>query len=174
MDIRSVDLNLLLALDALLSERNVTRAAARLSLSQSAMSAALGRLRGLFSDPLLLRAAGGMVPTAKGLDLAAPVKQVLADIGRLVQQGGAFDPATAGVTFTIAASDYVEFAILPRLVDFLEANAPLARLAVKPMDFSAIGRQLEAGNVDIGILGAGFAPPNVPTRRCCEQICIHL
>ena len=87
-----------------------------------------------------------------------------ADIGRLVQQGGAFDPATAGVTFTIAASDYVEFAILPRLVDFLEANAPLARLAVKPMDFGAIGRQLEAGDVDIGILGAGFAPPNVRSR----------
>jgi DNA-binding transcriptional LysR family regulator len=164
MDIRSIDLNLLLALDALLSERNVTRAAARLNLSQSAMSAALGRLRALFGDPLLLRAAGGMVPTAKGLELAAPVKQVLADIGRLVQQGGAFDPATAGVTFTIAASDYVEFAILPRLVDFLEANAPLARLAVKPMDFGAIGKQLEAGDVDIGILGAGFAPPNVRSR----------
>ena len=69
MDIRSVDLNLLVALDALLSERNVTRAAGRLALSQSAMSATLGRLRALFNDPLLLRTAGGMLPTSKGLEL---------------------------------------------------------------------------------------------------------
>ena len=164
MDIRSVDLNLLVALDALLSERNVTRAASRLRLSQSAMSATLARLRTLFGDPLLLRTAGGMLPTSKGLELAAPVKQVLADIGRLVQPAGAFDPAAAQVTFTIAASDYVEYAILPRLVDYLEANAPPARLAVRAMDFGAIGRQLETGEVDLGILGAGFAPPNARSR----------
>jgi DNA-binding transcriptional LysR family regulator len=164
MDIRSVDLNLLVALDALLGERNVTRAAARLSLSQSAMSAALARLRALFGDPLLLRTAGGMLPTSKGLELAAPVRQLVADVGRLVQQAGAFDPASARVTFTIAASDYVEYAILPRLVDYLEANAPLARFAVRAMDFGAIGRQLEAGEVDLGILGAGFAPPHARSR----------
>jgi DNA-binding transcriptional LysR family regulator len=164
VDIRSVDLNLLVALDALLSERNVTRAASRLSLSQSAMSATLARLRALFGDPLLLRSARGMLPTSKGLELAAPVRQVLADIGRLVQQAGAFDPAAARVTFTIAASDYVEYAILPRLVDYLEATAPLARLAVRAMDFGAVGRQLETGEVDLGILGAGFAPPNARSR----------
>src|SRR5262245_5305761 len=95
MDIRSVDLNLLVALDALLTERNVTRAAGRLALSQSALSATLGRLRALFTDTLLLRTAGGMLPTSKGLELAAPVKQLVADVGRLVQQAGAFDPATA-------------------------------------------------------------------------------
>jgi len=164
MDIRSVDLNLLVALDALLGERNVTRAAARLSLSQSAMSAALARLRAVFGDPLLLRTAGGMLPTSKGLELAAPVRQLVADVGRLVQQAGAFEPASARVTFTIAASDYVEYAILPRLVDYLEANAPLARLAVRAMDFGAVGRQLETGEVDLGILGAGFAPPNARSR----------
>jgi DNA-binding transcriptional LysR family regulator len=164
VDIRSVDLNLLVALDALLSECSVTRAASRLSLSQSAMSATLARLRSLFGDPLLLRTAGGMLPTSKGLELAAPVKQVLADIGRLVQPAGAFDPAAAQVTFTIAASDYVEYAILPRLVDYLEASAPFARLAVRAMDFGAIGRQLETGEVDLGILGAGFAPPNARSR----------
>jgi DNA-binding transcriptional LysR family regulator len=164
LDLRSIDLNLLTALDALLAERNVTRAAARLRLSQSAMSAALGRLRSLFGDPLLLRTAGGMLPTSKGAELAAPVKQVLADIGRLVRPAGAFNPAAARVTFTIAASDYVEYAILPRLVDYLEAHAPLARLAVRAMDFGAVGRQLETGEVDLGILGAGFAPPNARSR----------
>jgi len=164
MDIRTVDLNLLVALDALLAERNVTRAAARLNLSQSATSAALARLRALFGDPLLLRTAGGMLPTSKGQELVAPVRLVLTEIGRLVQQPGTFDPARAARTFTIAASDYVEFAILPRLADFLEARAPRARVAVRPMDFGAIGRSLEAGEVDLGILGAAFAPPSVRSR----------
>ena len=164
MDVRSIDLNLLVALDALLAERNVTRAAARVRLSQSAMSAALGRLRALFGDPLLLRTAGGMLPTSKGQELVAPVRQVLAEIGRIVQRPERFDPAVADRTFTIAASDYVEYAILPRLVDFLEARAPRARLAVRPMDFGAVGRQLESGDVDLGILGAAFAPPTVRSR----------
>jgi DNA-binding transcriptional LysR family regulator len=164
MDVRAVDLNLLVALDALLAERNVTRAAARLKLSQSAMSATLARLRMLFGDPLLLRAAGGMLPTSKGAELAAPVRQVLGEIGRIVAQPGTFDPAGAERTFTIAASDYVEYAILPRLVDFLEARAPRARLAVRPMDFGAVGRHLEAGEIDLGILGAAFAPPSARSR----------
>jgi DNA-binding transcriptional LysR family regulator len=164
MDVRSVDLNLLIALDALLSERNVTRAAVRLNLSQSAMSAALARLRTLFDDPLLLRTAGGMLPTAKGLELAAPVKQVLDDISQLIRRPGGFDPATAEVTYTIAASDYVEYTVLPRLVDRLEAQAPRVRLAVRPMDFGTVARQLEAGEVDLGILGAGFAPSTARSR----------
>jgi DNA-binding transcriptional LysR family regulator len=164
IDVRSVDLNLLVALDALLAERNVTRAAARLRLSQSAMSATLGRLRTLFGDPLLLRTAGGMLPTSKGQELVAPVRQVLAEIGRIVQRPERFDPAAADRTFTIAASDYVEYAILPRLVDFLEARAPRARLAVRPMDFGSVGRQLEGGDVDLGILGAVFAPPTLRSR----------
>jgi DNA-binding transcriptional LysR family regulator len=128
------------------------------------MSAALGRLRAVFGDPLLLRTAGGMLPTSKGQALVAPVRQVLAEIGRIVERPERFDPAAADRTFTIAASDYVEYAILPRLVDYLEVKAPRARLAVRPMDFGAVGRQLEGGDVDLGILGAGFAPPTVRSR----------
>jgi DNA-binding transcriptional LysR family regulator len=164
MDIRSVDLNLLVALDALLAERNVTRAAARLNLSQSAMSAALARLRALFGDPLLLRTSGGMLATSKGQELVAPVRLVLTEIGRIVQRPERFDPAATERVFTIVASDYVEYAVLPRLVDFLEARAPRARLAVRPMDFGLIGRYLESGEVDLGILGAAFAPPTVRSR----------
>src|SRR5262245_85902 len=132
MDIRSVDLNLLIALDMLLTECSVTRAASRLALSQSATSAALARLRTLCNDPLLLRTSGGMLPTPKGAELAGPVKQVLADIGYLIRPPEEFSAATAVVTFTIAASDYIEYAVLPQLVDFLEAHARQARLAVRP------------------------------------------
>lgn len=158
MDIRSVDLNLLVALDVLLAERNVTRAAARLNLSQSAMSAALARLRTLFNDPLLLRTAGGMLPTSRGEELAAPVKQVLEEIERLVQPSDGFDPATAKATFTIAASDYVQWAILPQLVDYLQQNAPQVGLEVQPSDYAGIGRQLESGDVDLVVINAANAP----------------
>ncbi|MCC6609794.1 MAG: LysR family transcriptional regulator [Burkholderiales bacterium] len=164
MDIRDVDLNLLVALEALLAERNVTRAAHRLGLSQSSMSASLGRLRVLFNDPLLLRTARGMLPTTKASELAAPVKQILDEIGRIVRQAEAFDPARATTTFTITASDYVEFAILPRLVDHLEARAPGCRLAVRPISFATLGEQLERGDVDLAILGTSNAPENARVR----------
>jgi DNA-binding transcriptional LysR family regulator len=138
------------------------------------MSATLGRLRKVFGDPLLLRTAGGMLPTSKALELAAPLRQALTDISRLVRGLGDFDPAAAEMTFTIAASDYVEYAILPRLVDFLEVRAPRSRLAVRPMDFAAVGRQLEGGEVDLGILGAGFAPPNMRLRPLFQErfVCV--
>jgi DNA-binding transcriptional LysR family regulator len=164
MDIRALDLNLLVALDALLAERNVTRAAARVHLSQSAMSAALARLRQMFGDPLLLRTARGMLPTARGAELVVPVRQVLDEIGRLVQPARAFDPATARITFRIAASDYVEFAILPQLVDYLEAHATGARLAVRAMDFARVGMQLEAGEVDLAVLSAANVAPEMRSR----------
>ena len=164
MDIHNVDLNLLVALEALLSERNVTRAAQRLGLSQPAMSAALARLRTLFNDPLLLRTSRGMLPTAKGVELAAPVKQVLDEIGRIVRQADAFDPARAEVTFTITASDYVEFTILPRLVDHFEARAPGCRLAVRPINFATLPEQLERGEVDLALVSTTNAPENARLR----------
>lgn len=164
MDMRSIDLNLLVALDALLSERNVTRAAGRLGLSQSAMSASLARLRQIFGDPILLRTSGGMLPTSKGEALGTPVKQVLEEIERIVEQTEAFDPATSKVTFTIAASDNVEFAILPKLVDYLDRNAPNARLEVQPSDYAAIGRQLESGDVDFAVINVANAPGAMRSR----------
>ena len=164
MDIRNIDLNLLVALDALLSERNVTRAAARLGLSQSAMSASLARLRQVFGDPLLLRTAGGMLPTSKAEELSVPVKQVLDEISRIVEQSEVFDPTTARLKFTIAASDYVEFAILPQLVNHLEKHAPYTRLEIQPSEYAAIGKQLESGDVDLAVINVANAPGAVRSR----------
>ena len=174
MDIRSVDLNLLVALEALLAERNVTRAAARLNLSQSATSAALARLRHVFRDPLLLRTARGMLPTSKALELAEPVQQVLTEIVRLVQPSGPFNPGEARATFKIAASDYVEFTVLPRLLAQLDAQAPGARIAMKAMDFEAIGRWLESGDVDFAIMSIANAPPDVRARALYTEqfVCV--
>jgi len=164
MDIRNIDLNLLVALDALLSERSVSRAAVRLHLSQPATSALLARLRELFGDALLLRGAREMLPTPRALELLGPVKRVLDEIDILVQPRAAFAPASAVHTFTLSASDYVEYALLPPLVDYVETNAPGVRLAVRPLDLPAMERQMANGEVDLCITGLQNAPPGLHTR----------
>jgi len=164
MDIRNVDLNLLVALDALLAERSVSRAAARLHLSQPATSAVLARLRELFDDPLLTRSARGMLPTPRALELFGPVRQVLDEIDTIVQPRTAFDPGSAEHTFTLSASDYVEYALLPALVDYLERQAPRVRLAVRPLDLQTVAKQMEIGEVDLCITGLRNAPPGLHER----------
>ena len=164
MNIRNVDLNLLVALDALLAERSVSRAAVRLHLSQPAASALLARLRELFDDPLLLRSARGMLPTPRALELLAPVRQVLDDIDGIVQPRAAFHAASAQHTFTLSASDYVEYALLPKLVDYLEHKAPGVRLAVRPLDLQTVAKQMENGEVDLCITGLQNAAPGLQVR----------
>lgn len=164
MDIRNVDLNLLVALDALLAERSVSRAAVRLHLSQPAASALLARLRELFGDPLLLRSARGMLPTPRALELLGPVRRVLDEIGAIVQRRAAFDPASAVHSFTLSASDYVEYALLPMLVDFLERKAPGVRLVVRPLDLQLVAKQMESGEVDLCITGLQNASAGLHVR----------
>ena len=164
MDIRNVDLNLLVALDALLAERSVSRAAVRLHLSQPAASALLARLRELFGDPLLLRSARGMLPTPRALELLGPVRQVLDAIETIVQPRAAFDAARAVCTFTLSASDYVEYALLPTLADYLEHKAPGVRLEVRPLDLQSVAKQMESGDVDLCITGLQNAMPGLHVR----------
>ena len=102
-----LDLNLLVAFDALLTERSVTRAAARIGLGQSAMSHNLARLRTLFGDELLTRGAEGMRPTPRALALADPVRVTLAQIQATVLQREAFDPSTAERAFRIGLADSI-------------------------------------------------------------------
>ena len=164
MDIRNVDLNLLVALDALLAERSVSRAAVRLHLSQPAASALLARLRELFGDPLLLRSARGMLPTQRALELLGPVRQVLDEIDAIVQPRAAFDASSAEHTFTLSASDYVEYTLLPTLVDYLEHKAPGVRLEVRPLDLQTVAKQMESGDVDLCITGLQNAPAGLHVR----------
>ena len=164
MDIKRVDLNLLVALDALLAERSVSRAAARLHLSQPATSALLARLRELFGDPLLLRSARGMLATPRALELLGPVRQVLDEVDALIQPRAAFDPARATHTFTLSASDYVEYTLLPKLVDHLERAAPGVSLAVRPLDLELVAKQMESGEVDLCVTGLHNAPATMRVR----------
>jgi DNA-binding transcriptional LysR family regulator len=169
MNIRDVDLNLLVALDALLAERNVSRAAQRLHLSQPAASALLARLRDLFDDPLLLRSARGMLPTPRALELLGPVRKVLDEIGAIVQPRAAFDAASAVHTFTLSASDYVEYALLPKLVDYLEHKAPGVLLEVRPLDLQSVGEQMESGEVDLCVTGLQNAMPGLHARPLYQE-----
>lgn len=143
-DIRHLDFNLLKALDALLDERSVTRAAERLALTQPAVSGMLTRLRESFGDPLFVRAQRGMVPTLRAQYLAAPVKQLLIDIENILQPQ-AFDPATASMTLTIASTDYALRAVVVPFLRALRVKAPSIRIAVQPIDSQQLLSQLDRG-----------------------------
>ncbi|KAB0499946.1 LysR substrate-binding domain-containing protein [Pseudomonas vancouverensis] len=122
-DLRRIDLNLLVILDALLSEQHVTRAAERLHLSQPAVSHALARLRDLLGDPLLVRGGAGLVPTPRALELMAPLAEALAQVQALLAPRG-FDAATTQRRFRLAMSDYGAAIVLPGLIRTLRHEAP--------------------------------------------------
>lgn len=122
-DLRRIDLNLLVILDALLTEQHVTRAAERLHLSQPAVSHALARLRDVLDDPLLVRQGGSLVPTARALELATPLAEALAHVKALLAPNR-FDPASAKRRFRVAMSDYSAAIFLPELVRTLRHDAP--------------------------------------------------
>ncbi|HEV7462366.1 MAG TPA: LysR family transcriptional regulator [Methyloceanibacter sp.] len=146
-----LDLNLLVAFDALLTERSVTRAAARIGLGQSAMSHNLARLRTLFGDELLTRGADGMRPTPRALALADPVRVTLSQIQAAVLQREAFDPSTADRVFKIGLADSIEVAVIPGLVARLRQEAPGVGLRLRSINRISILGELDAGTLDLGI-----------------------
>lgn len=146
----SVDLALLLAFDALLRERHVTRAAERVGLTQPALSHALRRLRELFDDPLFVRTKQGMLPTPRAEALAGPLREALASVERLVTPPEAVDLKTIARTFTIATNDFIEAVMVPSLISRLADELPRASLVVRPLT-SSLEDQLESGIVDLGV-----------------------
>ena len=169
-DLRRIDLNLLVAFDALVSERSVTRAADRLGLSQPATSHALARLRTLFGDPLLVRSASGrsMEPTRRALALREPVAAILADVSRVLSEAEAFDPASADRCFRIRASDLLGRVFLAGLVGRLRAEAPGVSLDVVHLDPAETVDALAAGRIDLALstgLETGAAMASAPLAR---------
>ncbi|MEM1114302.1 MAG: LysR substrate-binding domain-containing protein [Pseudomonadota bacterium] len=150
MKLNRIDLNLLVYLDALLRERNVTQAANQLSLSQPAMSNGLRRLRELFDDPLLVRTSDGMTPTERALELEPQVREILSQIDRAVQPRSDFDPESAQQVFRISASDYAESTLFPAVLAKLRNQAPGLTLDIMtPSDVSFL--DVERGKVDMVI-----------------------
>jgi DNA-binding transcriptional LysR family regulator len=147
--LRRLDLNLLVTLDVLLAEQNVTRTAERLHFSQPSVSVHLAKLRDIFGDPLLLPGPRGMRPTARAESLREPLREALASLERAVSPEPAFDPATADNTWRIAATDYTESTVLLPALCGLRAAAPHTRLAVLEIMPPRLAKQAENGEVDL-------------------------
>jgi DNA-binding transcriptional LysR family regulator len=146
-----IDLNLLVHLDALLAEKSVTRAAARVGIGQSAMSHNLARLRELFGDELLTRGSDGMRLTPRAVTLLDPVRTMLAQVETLVSRDQAFDPATAVRTFRFGLPDSMEILIMPALLARMREVAPGIHLRLYNFDASRLFDDLDADEVDLAI-----------------------
>ncbi len=145
-----LDLNLLAVFDAVMQERNLTRASKRLGLSQPAVSHALARLRHALTDELFVRGPDGMVPTPRAERLARPVREALAGL-QMALESQAVQPADMAGRFTIAVNGYTAFALTNRIVDALLAEAPQLRLTVVPSGTRSIPDELDAGLIDLAL-----------------------
>jgi len=162
VDLYGIDLNLLVAFDALTAERSVTRAGARIGRTQPAMSAALSRLRSLLRDDLFVRGASGLQPTPRALDLAEPLGPPLADIQRTLEFTQVFEPWSSTVSFNLGLSEHPSFVLLPQLVERLRELAPGITLRVR--SFTARDdavTMLDDGEIDLAV----GVPPTIPVGR---------
>jgi DNA-binding transcriptional LysR family regulator len=173
MSLSRLNLNDLVALDALLTERHITRAAARSSISQSAMSHTLGRLRDVLGDPLLVRGRGGMVLTPRAAQLAGVVRRSLAELEHALFDEPAFDPTTSTRTFTIACVDVVAAPILIPLAAVMERAAPQVRITMTSLRADRYCDELERDEIDLAIVGP--EPSEGMVRRVLyheEAVCV--
>ena len=164
MNLASVDLNLLVALDQLLEHRSVRAAARAASVTPSAMSHTLGRLRALLGDELLVRAGAGLVPTPRAEALVVPVRDALAAIRDALAPPALFDPATCTLAFRVVCTDHVSTVLLPRFATLLQAAAPGAALHERPL-LPTVMHELRTGEIDIAVGIFPDAPPEMRSRR---------
>ncbi len=167
-DLRTFDLNLLIAFDLLMKERNVSRAAEKMFISQSAMSHVLQRLRQQLEDPLLVKTPAGMTPTPRALSLVAPVAAVLKEVEGLIRAPAPFDPANCRRAFNLAATDYVEALLLPKLAPHIARQAPGVDIHFKRTSSRFPLNALEQGEIDL-ILGFEVML-NPPQHLHCESL----
>ncbi|WP_312670127.1 LysR family transcriptional regulator [Pseudescherichia sp.] len=168
MDFHGIDLNLLVAFNALMNERNVTRAAIQTGVSQPAMSAALSRLRILLGDPLFQRSNAGLIPTSRARDLASPIAAALQQIEQVMITQPGFKPETAQVTFKLGLQDYPTVVLLPTLMQALAQTCPGVSLNVVSFnDRNAAVDLLDAGAIDVAL---GVPPTNRDARILTQPL----
>jgi DNA-binding transcriptional LysR family regulator len=169
MDIRKVDLNLLPVLDALLRLRSVTRAAAELDMSQSALSAALARLRNLLGDELFVRTGRGLAPTIRANELSTPVREILERVRGEVLQASAFDPRNDRREFRLILSDVGAYVLWPRIMRAVRAEAPGVTLELVQRIGLDIADELATGHADLAIGAYPQLPQSLFQRRLFER-----
>ena len=154
VELRKLDLNLLLVFSAMMREGSVSKAAARLYLGPPAVSMALGRLRQAVDDPLFVRGRAGMEPTPRAEALWKDLEPALGRIDAAIRTVRSFDPATAALTFRLAAPDDLEFVLVPKLLVYLAAHAPGISLTVRPSDHMTMLSRLDEGDADLTLSAA--------------------
>lgn len=169
MDIRSVDLNLLPVLDALLRHRSATLAARELNLSQSALSSALTRLRAVLGDELFVRTGRGLRPTPRASELAEPVAEVLMQVRDRILQGEPFDPASATRVFTLAHTDVGAYVLWPRIVRAVRQAAPGVQLRLQVLGMTQLAPALAEGQVDLAIGSFPDLPQSLFQKRLFDR-----
>jgi len=168
MNISRLDLNLLVVFDALMRERNVTRAARRLFLSQPAVSHALNRLRSALGDPLLVRSGRDMVPTPRAEALVPVVRPLLEGLDEALH-GRRFSPAGLDQAFRLALPDIVEWVLIPRLLPTLAREAPRARLSLLEIDVDQFQGQLARGELDAAIVAGEPTRPGIHRQHLVRE-----
>lgn len=151
MHISRIDLNLFIVFDAIYTEGSVTRASAKLNLTQPAISHALGRLRTMFDDPLFVRKGHLMVSTPLARSIIEPVRQSLRGFEVTLNKLNRFDAATTEKQFTLALRDVLEATVLPPLMTAMDRDAPRARVAAVQVDRRELEGELQAGTLDCAI-----------------------
>ena len=152
VDLHRIDLNLLVAFDALMAEQSVTRAGARIGRTQPAMSAALARLRALMGDELFVRSPGGLQPTPRAVELAEPLSHALQQIQRTLDFTQVFEPSSSRAAFTIGLSEHAAYMLLPALMAWLRTEAPHVGLRVRSFTArDAATPLLDAGEIDMAV-----------------------
>jgi DNA-binding transcriptional LysR family regulator len=169
MDTKKLDLNLLVTLETLLAERNVTRAAERLHLSQPAVSTQLSRLRELFDDPLLIPMQRGMAPTAKALELLDPLRHALDQVRATLAVHRHFDPEKASLTVAIACTDYLQTTVVQPLALALRKRAPNVRIALRHLDPPQLEAQMAGGEVDLALMTPEHGPGSLRSRHLFDE-----
>lgn len=162
INLAGIDLNLLIVFDALMTEQSVTRAGERVGLSQPATSNALARLRGLINDDLFVRTAAGLRPTPTAIALKQQLRPALQQIQAALLEQSTFNPATSDRVFVIGMSDYMEFTLLPRLMQTLQTIAPQVSVQIRSGDRQKLLALLDTGELD---LVCGVFPEKIASHK---------
>lgn len=174
MQLSHLDLNLLVALDALLTECSITGAGRRVHLTQSAMSGALGRLREYFSDELLTPVGRKMVRTALGERLTEPVRGILLKIKETINLIPTFDPPTSNRMFSLMMSDYVSTVLMPRVLSRAQVEAPHVKFEILSNDFTHPMEILERADIDFIIMPSFYLHKSHPSAKLFDDnyVCV--
>jgi DNA-binding transcriptional LysR family regulator len=168
MRFKGLDLNLLVALDTLLAECSVSRAAKRLHISQPAASAALGRLRDYFGDDLLVQHGKRMIPTSYADSLVPKVRRILGQVDSIILMSSEFDPGKSQRVFRLMASDYIATVLIGPAIKRLAEVAPAVQLDIR-LPSERVGMEFERGEIDLVLTPEEYISPNHPAELLFEE-----